>query len=82
MTCASLNGKFDDEVISKCVVPIKISHQNCKNTIRRYVLGIRLCCITVVREVSSNNIYSQGWVCKPEFENTYWREVRRDPDDR
>ena len=32
MTCASVNGKFDVEVISICVVPIKISHQNCKKT--------------------------------------------------
>ena len=24
--CASVNGKFDVEVISMCVVPIKISH--------------------------------------------------------
>ena len=34
MTCASVNGKFDVEVISMCVGPIKISHQNCKKAIR------------------------------------------------
>ena len=33
MTCALVNGKFDVKVISMCVVPIKISHQNCKKTI-------------------------------------------------
>ena len=38
VTCASVNGKFDVEVISMCVVPIKISHQNCKKTIRTYVM--------------------------------------------
>ena len=38
VTCASVNGKFDDEVISMCVVPIKISHQNCKKTIRTYAM--------------------------------------------
>ena len=38
MTCASVNGKFDVEVISMCVVPIKISHQNCKKTIRTYAI--------------------------------------------
>ena len=38
MTCASVNGKFDVEVISMCVVPIKISHQNCKKTIRTYAM--------------------------------------------
>ena len=36
--CASVNGKFDVEVISMCVVPIKISHQNCKKTIRTYAM--------------------------------------------
>ena len=30
MTCASVNWKFDVAVISMCVVPTKISHQNCK----------------------------------------------------
>ena len=34
MTYVSLNGKFDVEVISMCVVSIQISHQNCKKTIR------------------------------------------------
>ena len=38
VTCASVNGKFDVEVISMCVVPIKISHQNCKKTIRTYAM--------------------------------------------
>ena len=38
MTCASINSKFDVEVISMCVVPIKISHQDCKNTIRTYAM--------------------------------------------
>ena len=38
MTCASVNGKFDVEVVSRCVVPIKISHQNCKRTIRTYAM--------------------------------------------
>ena len=38
MTCASVNGKFDVEVISMCVVPIKISHQNCKKIIRTYAM--------------------------------------------
>ena len=38
MTCASVNGKFDVEVISICVVPIKIPHQNCKKTIRTYAM--------------------------------------------
>ena len=38
MTCASVNGKFDVEVISISVVPIKISHQNCKKTIRTYAM--------------------------------------------
>ena len=36
MTCASVNDKFDVEVISMCVVPIKTLHQNCKKTIRAY----------------------------------------------
>ena len=36
MTCASVNGKFDVEVISMCVVLIKISLQNCKKTIRTF----------------------------------------------
>ena len=36
MTYASVNGKFDVEVISMCVVSIKISHQSCKKTIRTY----------------------------------------------
>ena len=38
MTCASVKGKFDVEVIIMCVVPIKISHQNCKKTIRTYAI--------------------------------------------
>ena len=38
MKCASVNDKFDVEVISMCVVPIKISHQNCKKTIRTYAM--------------------------------------------
>ena len=38
MTCTSINSKFDVEVISMCVVPIKISHQNCKKTIRTYAM--------------------------------------------
>ena len=38
VTCASVNGKFDVDVISICVVPIKISHQNCKKTIRTYAM--------------------------------------------
>ena len=36
--CASVNGNFDVEVISMCVVPTKISHQNCKETIRTYAM--------------------------------------------
>ena len=36
MTCASVNGKFDVEVISMCIVTIKKSHQNYKKTIRTY----------------------------------------------
>ena len=36
MTCVSVNDKFDVEVISMCVVPIKTLHQNCKKTIRAY----------------------------------------------
>ena len=38
MTCASVNGKFEVEVISMCVVPIKISHQNCTTTIKTYAM--------------------------------------------
>ena len=38
MTYASINSKFDVEVISMCVVPIKISHKDCKNTIRTYAM--------------------------------------------
>ena len=38
MSCASVNGKFDVEVIKMCVVQIKISHQNCKKTIRAYAM--------------------------------------------
>ena len=37
MTCA-VNCKFDVEVISMCVVPIKIPHQNYKETIRNYAM--------------------------------------------
>ena len=36
VTCASVNSKFDVEVMIMCVVPIKISHQNYKKTIRTY----------------------------------------------
>ena len=36
--CASVSGKFYVEVISKFVVPIKISHQNCKKTISTYAM--------------------------------------------
>ena len=49
---ASVNGKFDVEVISMSVVPIKISHQNCKKP-----SGLMQYWVTVVKEVSSNNIY-------------------------
>ena len=38
VTCASVNGKFDVEVISMRVVPFKISHQNCKTAIRIYAM--------------------------------------------
>ena len=38
VTCASVNGKFNVKVISMCVVPIKISHQNCKKIIRTYAM--------------------------------------------
>ena len=38
MTCASVNWKFDVAVISMRVVPTKISHQNCKKTIRTYAM--------------------------------------------
>ena len=38
VTCASVNGNFDAVVISMCVVPIKISHQNCETTIRTYAM--------------------------------------------
>ena len=38
VTCASVNGKFDVEIISMCVVPIKISHKSCKKTTRTYVM--------------------------------------------
>ena len=38
MTYASINSKFDVEVISMCVVPIKISNKDCKNTIRTYAM--------------------------------------------
>ena len=38
VTCASVNGKFEVEVISMCVVPIKISHQNCTTTIKAYAM--------------------------------------------
>ena len=38
VTCASVNGKFDVEVISICVVPIKISHQSYKRTISIYAM--------------------------------------------
>ena len=59
LMCASVNGKFDDEVINTFVVPIKISRQ-----IFKRLLGLMLCWITVVREVSANKIYSKGWVSK------------------
>ena len=36
--CASVNGKFNVEVISMCVVPIQTSHKNCKKTIRTYAV--------------------------------------------
>ena len=51
LMCASVNGKFHDEVINIFVVPIKISRQNFKR-----LSGLMLCWITVVREVSSNKI--------------------------
>ena len=38
VTCATVNGKFDVEMVSVCVVSIKISHQNCKKTIRTYAM--------------------------------------------
>ena len=42
--------------------------------------------ITVVREVSSNKIDSKvgcGWSeTKSKLENTYWREIRKNPDGR
>ena len=38
VTCASVNGKLDVEVISMYEVPIKFSHQNCKRTIRTYAM--------------------------------------------
>ena len=38
VTCASVNGKFDVAVISIYVVPIIISHQNCRKTIRTYAM--------------------------------------------
>ena len=38
LTCASVNGNFDVEIISMCVVPIKISQQNYKKTIRTYLI--------------------------------------------
>ena len=46
MTRASVNGKIDVKIIGMCVVPIKISHQNCKKTAMTYI-----CWITVVKEV-------------------------------
>ena len=39
VTCVSVNSKFDIEVISIYVVPIKISHQNCKKIIRNSVMS-------------------------------------------
>ena len=38
MTFVSVNGKFDVEVITMCLMPLKISHLNCKKTIRTYAM--------------------------------------------
>ena len=38
MSCASVNYNFEAEVISMYVVPIKISHQNCRKTVRSYAI--------------------------------------------
>ena len=59
---ASVNGKFDVEVISMCVMPINVSHQTCKKTTITYAMMddcSQGSVITVVREVSSNKIYSK-----------------------
>ena len=38
MTFVSVNGKFDVEVITMCLMPLKISHLNCNKTIRTYAM--------------------------------------------
>ena len=38
VTCASVNYNFEAEAISMYVVPIKISYQNCRKTMRSYAM--------------------------------------------
>ena len=83
MTCASVNGKFDVEVVSRCVVPIKISHQNCKRTIRTYAMLDNCSLESFIKQDLLKRLGVDGQSKpKTEFENTYWREIRRNPDGR
>ena len=83
MACASVNVKFNVEVINMCIVPIKISHQNCKKTIRTYAMLDNCSQGSFIKQDLLKRLGVDGQKLNlSEFENTYWRKIKRNLDGR